>query len=290
MNQRECRKRCISVPALLLCAALLAGCAPASKPASAPADAPSGTDTGGALPADATSVTLRIVDGAGSGDLLLAGMGESGGLYRLSVQPEDAVAIDGQAAAAADLIDGMELTVFFDGQIAESWPCQFYKVYALEAAAPVGGSYYDLCGLYLKVLDDLWSTDPALNDGIPVAGLDLSEAPGALSEGEKDGIAWRFGELHGVEVVRGTMEELIERGYITQGDASLPYCVPLPYWENGCLFSITGAAEDCSPQELRFNAQKWCSGTGADFFTDCTALWPELGPWTEYTVGGYAIA
>lgn len=292
-QERRTKRPCA---ALLLCAALLAGCTAPERctaatlaPGAQSAAQDPGSDAAGAEPGAAVSLTARIVDGAEDGNLLLADLGETGGLYRLRVQPEDAVTIGGQAATAAGLADGMALTVIFDGRTAESWPAQIAHADALEAAVPPGGGYYDLCGLYLKVLDDLWAADPALNEGIPVAGLDLSQAPGGLSESEKDGIAWRFGETHGVEVVRGTLEELIGQGYITQDEDS-----QLPYWENGCLFSITAAGEDglqaYSLPVLRFDAQKWCSGTGAYFFTDCTAVWPEFGPWSEYTVGAHAIS
>ena len=76
------------------------------------------------------------------------------------------------------------------------------------------GTAYDLCGLYLQVLDDLWQKDPALNEDIAQAALDLSQAPGDLTEGEKAALVWRFGELHGVDAFAATFEELKEQGYI----------------------------------------------------------------------------
>ena len=55
----------------------------------------------------------------------------------------------------------------FDGTILESYPAQFGEVYSLSGYGSgteqnPGGSYYDLCGLYLQVLDELWNRDPGL--------------------------------------------------------------------------------------------------------------------------------
>ena len=55
----------------------------------------------------------------------------------------------------------------FDGTVLESYPAQFGEVYSLSGYGSgteqnPGGSYYDLCGLYLQVLDDLWNRDPGL--------------------------------------------------------------------------------------------------------------------------------
>lgn len=229
---------------------------------------------------------LRIVDGAAEGNLLLAEIGGSG-IYRVSVDGdrEIEITVDGEMADASALADGMEVSVRFDGSILETYPARFSEVTALSAKKPIGGGYTDLCGFYLKVLDDLWNTDSALNEDISAAGLDLSDAPGDLEESEIQAIAWRFGELHDVSVITGTYEELAEQGYID--DEKL--C-----WEDGCFFSITrhegSETEFYSLPVLRFDAQKWRSGTGAYFFNDCTAVWPEFGTWTEYTKGSEAIS
>lgn len=238
---------------------------------------------------EASLLTCRIVDGAKDGDLLLAQLdGEAGEIYRLSVTDSSIpLTVDGQEAEWSQLADGMELTVSFDGMAAETFPASLGQIYWLEASTPPDGGYTDLCGLYLKVLDDLWNVDPGLNAGISIAGLDLSDAPGELTDSEKSAIAWRFGEAHGVEVVTGTFQELLEAGYLTQEEGA-----PLPYWEDGCLFSITDddGTECFTLPTLRFNAQKWRSGTGAYYFDHCKAAWPQSGPWTDYTVGAQLIS
>ncbi len=251
-----------------------------------------------------TVVTCRVVDGGSDGDLLLAELDEGlyggAGVYRLNVK-DVPVTLDGEAAEPSVLEDGMTVDVAFNGFVAESFPAQFGEVYSVSAWSrgrgrnPMGTTY-DLCGLYLQVLDDLWQKDPGLNENITLAGLDLSTAPGDLTESEKAAIAWRFGEMHGVEVVTGTFQELKEQGYLTSeplGDGA-PEGSTFLHWEDGCLFSITpneGHAEELySLPTLFFNAEKWRSSLGAYCFYDCSALWAEAGTWSGYTVGSEMIS
>ena len=206
---------------------------------------PSQPEDGGVLSLDPdeepTVLTCRIVDGAGDGNLLLAELGEGlyggTGVYRLRLsnggpradilygdrpagksQPLTVpVYLDGELADASALEDGMTVDVAFNGSVAESFPAQLGEVYRVSGWSigqekNPGGTCYDLCGLYLQVLDDLWQKDSGLNEAITLAGLDLSNAPGDLTESEKSALAWRFGELHGVEVVTGTFDELKEQG------------------------------------------------------------------------------
>ena len=126
--------------------------------------------------------------------------------------------------------------------------------------------------LCVQVLADLWEVDAGLNEDITQLGVDLSGFTG-LTEGEKAAVAYAFGMEHDILPVMGTWEELAEQGYIDRENL---------YWEDGCLFSITG-------ETGKFDAQKWRSGLGAYFFLDCTASMEQDGTWT-YTVGGEAIA
>lgn len=249
-------------------------------------------------------LTCRIVDGAEEGSLLLAELGEGlyggAGVYRLNVQ-NIPVTLDGITADASALKDGMSVDISFNGTVMESFPAQLGEVSSISAwsreqGKNPTGTTYDLCGLYLQVLDDLWQKDPGLNENISLAGLDLSRAPGELTESEKAALAWRFGETHGVEVVTGTFEELKEQGYFTAeplGEDARPGAVFL-HWENGCLFSIepneTHAEEAYSLPTLFFNAEKWRSSLGAYGFYDCSAVWPESGTWSSYEIGSEIIS
>ena len=254
-------------------------------------------------------LTCRIVDGAEDGTLLLAELDEAlyGGhdglhdgrsVYRLTVTEDMAVTLDGTAATAADLRDGMPVEIAFDGAINDSFPGQLGQVWSINAYSTgtrqsPGGGYYDLCGLYLQVLEDLWEADAGLNGGAEVVGVDLSQAPGDLTDSEKAAVVWRFGELHGVETVAGTYDELAEQGYIT-GEPLEGTGAQFWQWENGILFSITPSdgheGEAYSLPVLFFNAEKWRSSLGAYYFFDCSCLWPEGGTWSGYQVGAEMIS
>jgi hypothetical protein len=155
---------------------------------------------------------------------------------------------------------------------------------------------FDLCGLYLQVLDDLWKKDPALNEDVSQIALDLSRAPGELTEGEKLALVHRFGELHGVEAFAATFEELEKQGYLTSeplGNGA-PEGAAFVRWEDGCLFSITPSedheGESYSLPTLFFNAEKWRSSLGAYGFYDCSAGWGQVSTWNGYQVGSEMIS
>lgn len=257
------------------CLALLAGCA---APGGSPASASGAWDP--CVPEEgAAAVTCRIVDGAADGALLLAGQGEDEGLYRLGVG-ETPLFLDDRPAAAADLADGMLVTVYFDGQVQESYPAGFSGVSEIRAQSQGAD---DRCGLVLEVFEELWNTDEGLNDGVVELGVDIDPTlvPNAA---ERAGIAWRFGELRGVQnPLQGTWEELAEQGYIQKEGL---------IWPDGCLFAFH-AAENTQPaaDRFEFDAQKWRSGLGAYFFQNCTARAAKggAGGWT-YEVGAHAIA
>lgn len=302
---------------LLLCLCLSAcGGAPAEGPAESPepavpsseAEPPSAPGDGGTpVPegVEPTTTIFRVVDGAEEGNLLLAKLCKCTGadVCRLPLDGVP-VTLDGEPADASALEDGMLVEVSFNGVTLETFPAQLGEVYqvagwSVGTEKNPGGICYDLCGLYLQVLDDLWNKDPALNEDISLAGLDLSQAPGDLAQSEKAAIAWRFGEAHGVEVVTGTFEELKEQGYFTASAISTP--APeggesplLVEWKDGCLFSIT-ANEDHQEEvyslpTLFFNAEKWRAPLAAYGFHDCSAVWPMMGTWSGYQIAAEFIS
>ena len=296
---------------LALCL-LLTGCAPAAEtpesPArtegpAAPAD-PAGVPPSLAEDEEPTVLTCRVVDGAEDGNLLLAELDEGlyggTGVYRLNVK-DVPVTLDGEAAEPSVLEDGMAVDVAFNGHVLESFPAQLGEVYSVSAwsrgrGRNGGGTMFDLCGLYLQVLDDLWKKDPALNGDVSQIALDLSQAPGELTEGEKLALVHRFGELHGVEAFAATFEELKEQGYLTPeplGDGA-PEGAAFVRWEDGCLFSITPSedheGESYSLPTLFFNAEKWRSSLGAYGFYDCSAGWGQVSTWNGYQIGSEMIS
>ncbi|WP_295755601.1 hypothetical protein [uncultured Oscillibacter sp.] len=296
---------------LALCL-LLTGCAPAAEtpesPArtegpAAPAD-PAGVPPSLAEDEEPTVLTCRVVDGAEDGNLLLAELDEGlyggTGVYRLNVK-DVPVTLDGEAAEPSVLEDGMAVDVAFNGTVLESFPAQLGEVYSVSAwsrgrGRNGGGTMFDLCGLYLQVLDDLWKKDPALNEDVSQIALDLSQAPGELTEGEKLALVHRFGELHGVVAFAATFEELKEQGYLASeplGNGA-PEGAAFVRWEDGCLFSITPSedheGESYSLPTLFFNAEKWRSSLGAYGFYDCSAGWGQVSTWNGYQIGSEMIS
>ena len=237
---------------------------------------------------------MKIVDGAESGNLVLAGE-NSGDVMTLNAKNVP-VFLDGEPADSSVLMDGMTIHVYHNGEILETFPASFGKVgeihaFSIGSKNQPGGTYFDLCGLYLKVLDDLWEVDSGLNGGAEYVSIDLSEAPGELSEAEKSAVAWIFGNKYGVQALTFTMEELKNEGYLTAAAGSND----LYQWDNGVLLSITSdqnadETEVYSLPVLRFNATKWRSPLGAYMFMGCKAVWPAMGTWSDYTIDSQAIS
>ena len=109
---------------------------------------------------------------------------------------------------------------------------------------------------------------------IGVDGYGFKEVLGMWIDGSESSSFWS-----------SIFEELRERGYIKKDEL---------YWEDGLLFSI---ADNMKAEEqynglrvIKFDAQKWRSGTGAYYFGDCTASWPQNGTWSDYNIGSQAIS
>ena len=243
--------------------------------------------------------SLRIVDGAETGQLVLAGERASD-VYTLDMQ-DIKVVLDGKKSDASALEDGMMAEIVHSGWIQTTYPGTFsdvyeVRVYSLGSEKNPGGSYYDLCGLYLQVLEDLWNADAGLNNEVQYISVDLTDAPGNLTDGEKAAIAWIFGGRHGVEALTLTSEELKEQGYYTEivyTGTGLPMSVddnrPKAYmWDDGVLFTIIdNMGQDAATYSLpviKFNAWKWRTPLGAYFFSDCSAVWPQMGVWSSYNI------
>jgi len=239
--------------------------------------------------------TLKIIDGAESGNLILAGE-ENGYIYALDAKSID-ILIDGKKAELKDLEDGMPIDIYYEGNFdnvpqKQGQPinitsfCKSINGHSIGTERNPGGTFYDLSGLYLKVLEDLWETDAGLNGDVKYISVDLSKAPGELTEGEKSAISYIFAKAHDKQCLELSYEELIEQGYLK---GNKPY-----YFEDGILFSITDSmkAEEKynGLRVIKFDAQKWRSGLGAYIFTDCTASWPQMGTWTDYNVSAHAIS
>lgn len=274
-----------------ICLGLLAGCGTFGQGAAggngeaSPGDFSSSAPASGALPEGETmqpvqaEMDCRVVKREGSRLLLAKLNGTADEVYRLTLTEE---MNGGDEAITA----GSRVRILYNGDVMETFPAQFGQV---TMVSPARGDFDDLCQLYLKVLEGLWAVDPGLNEGITELGVDLSGT--RLSAAEQSAVAWAFGEAHGITPVQGTLEQLAEQGYLTADD---PEAEKTSYhWENGCLFRVTeqeSSAGTYSLNTIRFDAEKWRSGTGAYFFTECGAVQSALGAWGEYTIGAEAIS
>ena len=234
-----------------------------------------------AIPKNNGTLPLQLIDGAGTEQFVLAGE-NSGDVYTVSAN-ELSVVLDGEAAAPADLENGMILSFDPGYTLLETWPMQITGASANAQRESGDKAHYgDLCGLYLQVLEDLWSNDSALNDDITYISVDLDDAPGNLTDGEKAAVAWIFSGRHNAQGLQFSFDELKENGYINES---------ILCWENGVLFSIAKSEHGKNTaKKLTFNAQKWRSGTGAIFYIDCTAKRGEGVHWKPYQPGEFAIS
>ena len=278
---------------LLLGLLLLAGCAERTQ-APEPPDAPVPTPADAEESAPQEGVRLRalIVDGAETGLLVLA---DESAAYLLDAGAVP-VTLDGAPADASALEDGMTVELLC-GDAPAALPAELsgvesISVWSLGTAQNPGGTAYDLCGLYLRVLDDLWEKDPGLNGGAAYVSVDLCAAPGELSDAAKSAVAWVFARRHGAQPLTLTTDELAAQGYLTVVNPETPER-PLYEWKDGLLFRITAdeaAGGQYSLPMVRFTADKWRSPLGAYGFARCTAVWPELGTWSGYSVEAEFIA
>lgn len=231
--------------------------------------------------AGADTMTLRVVGSGEGGILVLAGETE---LYAL---PLDGLTLylDGSSVSAAEIESGMTAEVWYTGGVQETYPAKFSQVVAVSLSRE-DDARYDLCGLYLQVLEDLWNKDAGLNGGAEIVSVDLSKAPGGLTAGEKAAIAYVFSQRHGVEGLTMTFDELREEGYLAgekTENGKMAYSFP-----NGLLFTITPEETQENGAAVCFSAGKWRSPLGAYYFTKCTASRGDSG-W-EYSVGAELIS
>ena len=289
--------------AVVLCLCLLAGCGQASTGDICRAEEGSGdgasvkTETPGQN-AGSGRETFRVIraEDGGAPLLLTKTDGGPGDVYTLSLKDTeltlDGAAFDRNEPGAYQDLPGKNLTgalveVAYD-LVLETYPGQLAEVTAVNIRSD---GFDDRCTLYLRVLNDLWAVDEGLNHDVTMLSVDLSQT--GLSDSEQAAVAWVFGGMHDIsEVLSLSYEELAAEDYLTGAEQGAD---SLPYWENGCLFSIT--ERETGDNELNgarntvtFDAQKWRSALGAYFFADCTAEQALDGHWGDYTVGSEAIS
>lgn len=239
---------------------------------------------------EADTLPLRVVDGAQSGTLVLAGE-RAGDVYTLPLEGVT-LYLDGSSVDASATENGMVAEVWYSGAIEETFPARFGSVVAVSFSSETGESgVYDLCGLYLQVLEDLWEKDSGLNADVSFISVDLGTAPGKLTEGEKSAIAWIFADRHEAEMLTLSYEELIDAGYLTKSPNAENDRTAYSF-ANGLLFSIMPfeLVEQPEGTTVSFSAQKWRSPLGAFWLDACTATCTEDGRWNGYSIGAEMIS
>ena len=289
--------------AAILCLCLLAGCGgkgstgDTCRTAEAPGESMvSDTMGGSGEKAVSAGETFRIIQEQPENLLLAKTDGNSADVYTLALRDVE-LTLDGKAFDRNEpgayqrfpdgALTGALVEVACD-LVLETYPGQLAEVTAVNIRSD---GFDDRCALYLRVLNDLWAVDEGLNSDITMLSVDLSQT--GLSDSEQAAVAWVFGGMHDIsEVLSLSYEELAAEDYLTGAEQGAD---SLPYWEDGCLFSIT--ERETGDNELNgarntvtFDAQKWRSALGAYFFADCTAEQALDGHWGDYTVGSEAIS
>lgn len=263
-----------------------------------------------------STVVCRVISVTDSGTLILAERDKDTGLYTLALS-DQAITLDGGAFDPAapgayqtlpgGSLAGTTVTVTFDGGIQESWPMGFSNVTALDFSTE---DFDNLGDLYLRVLEDLWNVDRAMNETITELGVDLSTT--RLTGSEREAVAYAFGAAHGLMAMEATFEELVDQGYISASpllasgsDEEIQEPEHYFYeWKDGCLFSITESdepvvfsmpsqapgRETTDYEGIRFDAEKWRTSLAAYIFYNCTAARAAGGAWGDYTVESEIVA
>lgn len=212
---------------------------------------------------------FEIID-VDKGRLLVSGMDETKGLYSVG---HGAIleGRDGQSIQVSDLKTGMIVELSWEGYVLESYPGQF-AYQKLKVTDEAGSSELEF---YKELIRELAEVDPGLNDDISQSYFDFTKV-NSLSDEEKEGLAYAGGTYFGAMGGLATEEELSERGILD----------PVKGIEKGVLVTI----EEISSEEnqIKCNARKFRSGTGAYYFNDVTAHCKD-GKWT-YTIGGHMIS
>ena len=280
--------------AAMLCLCLLAGCG--GKGSTGDTCGTKDDPAAGTEKVEPAGETFRIIQEQPENLLLAKTDGNSADVYTLSLRDVE-LTLDGNAfdrnepGAYQSFPDGTLTGALVEvacDLVLETYPGQLAGVTAVNLRSD---GFDDLCALYLRVLNDLWAVDEGLNSAITMLSVDLSQT--GLSASEQAAVAWAFAGAHGIsDPLTLSYEELAAEGYLTGTE---PDSDGIPCWEDGCLFTIAEQEAENNGRggtggTVIFDAQKWRSALGADFFTDCTASRDAKGHWGDYAIGGQAIS
>lgn len=146
-KEAETLKRLLALMMVVAVTAALLACTKGGH------DNEDGNDTPNPEPqyAGADTMTLRVVGDGENGTLILAGETE---VYALPLEGVT-LYLDGGSVSASKIESGMSAEVWYTGGVQETYPAKFSQVVAVSLSREENAQY-DLCGLYLQVLEDLW--------------------------------------------------------------------------------------------------------------------------------------
>lgn len=239
---KKLKQFCAAAIALLFLASLTACQSEGSANiSSADSGVTASSDSSPQSESSASTVTVNMkictVDG---NSVCGAGLSEPyGEVYTFSCTPE-------QVTGADVLLPGMIVEAVCDGYVLESWPAQL-QVHGVT----VQEQEPDYFSLYMQVLEDLFAEDEGLNEPADYFGFDFSEL-NALRDNEKLLLAQNFSAAHSAQPLHGTLQELMDEGYIDEENL---------YWEDGVHFTIK--EEKSENGTVSYSVKKWRSGLGA---------------------------
>lgn len=147
-----------------------------------------------------------------------------------------------------DLIKlGDRIKIYYDGLIAESYPAQ------ISAGKIELTGHNQIVDGFFSMIDDIYREDPALNSDIIMIAFDTGELD-MLSETEIETILAMVKNEYGLEVIRGTYDELADQGLIDKEKL---------YFEKGVLFNFRNVDINKDRTKIACSIKKWRSGLGA---------------------------
>lgn len=236
-------------------------------------------------------ITLKIVDKDQDNNLILAGK-KAHEVFSLNAK-DVKIYLDNKEADPSVLNKGMEVDITYGGYILETFPSMLDSVSKIEISSEHNENKesFSFADLYLNVLKDIYQKDEGLNEGAKYVSIDLSKAPGDLTDGEKEAIAWLFSCSVNKSVLTLSYNELLKQGYLSKIDG-----FDNAYeWKDGILLSITASnqAEPFTSNIVSFDVKKWRSPRGSYMFNNCTAVIPSsilASIEVEYEIGSEAIS
>ncbi|MDD5935845.1 MAG: DUF3221 domain-containing protein [Clostridiales bacterium] len=175
------------------------------------------------------------------------------GLLDVSINDVPVTDIQNKALSTSDLVTGLLVNVYYDGQILETYPGRITGTSQIEVVEQTG----DLMGMYLRIIKELYEEDPGLNSGINTIVLDLTNINN-LTEDQKEILRYLVDCEYEQEVRFGTIEQLQVEGVIKD-----------LYYEDGIVFILSDQA--LKDNKFEFKVQKWRSGLGSIGYNNCKA-------------------